>query len=500
MASGWMGLGQSAARTAGRAACFVASLICLSAALHAEDPAAPARAVRLSYVDGRVQVSQDGQVLADPAVFNTPLFEGAQVVTTDDGRAEIQFEDGSVARISPNSSITLTALKPDGGAGSTEVRLDGGLGYFEIQAGGDPGHMQIRFGDALVTASGFTVMRVDLDNLPGELAVFSGNAHLDRGDALSLDLHGGESLALNATPSEYNLAETIEPDSWDNWNSDRDQVLNSEAASRTAATNSFSNSSNPAWNDLDANGSWYNVPDQGYVWSPYDASNSGWDPYGNGYWMWTPTYGYIWASGDSWGYMTASCGLWNFYSGFGWGWAPGAGGCSPWWGGGLYIVNIGYAPSGYLPPRIPRRLPPHPVRPGGRPQPVPLIVVNKRPPSKGMPALGARDHSTPVTIAGHVVTPARPIAPRLQYERTSTGLVTRPGPGGNGGVTVITGTAPRPVFSAPAPRPAPAPSGSGYRPPAPSHMAPPPAPHVSSGGGGGGGHPSAGGGGGSAHH
>jgi len=41
-----------------------------------------------------------------------------------------------------------------------------------------------------VTASGFTVMRINLDNPPGDLAVFSGNAHLERGSALTLDLHG----------------------------------------------------------------------------------------------------------------------------------------------------------------------------------------------------------------------------------------------------------------------------------------------------------------------
>ena len=92
----------------------------------------------------------------------------------------------------------------------------------------------------------------------------------------------------------------------------------------TATTNSMADSSNPAWNDLDANGSWYNVPGQGNVWSPYDASDPSWDPYGNGYWMFTPGYGYIWASAYSWGYMPYQCGLWNWYDGFGWGWAPGA--------------------------------------------------------------------------------------------------------------------------------------------------------------------------------
>ena len=176
---------------------------------------------------------------------------------------------------------------------------------------------------------------------------------------MAVDLHGGESVALNGTdPTQYNLAESIEPDSWDAWNSDRDQALNAEAADQTGAANNFvnSNAPNPAWNDLDANGNWYNVPGEGYIWSPYAASNPGWDPYGNGNWMWTPGYGYIFVSGYPWGFMPYQCGMWNFYDGFGWGWSPGMGmgvglrmgGCHPWWGGGGYRgLNIGRTPPGY---------------------------------------------------------------------------------------------------------------------------------------------------------
>jgi hypothetical protein len=127
--------------------------------LFAEDAQAPARAVRLSSVDGKVQISQGSQTIADQAVVNTPLFEGSLVATADDGRAEIQFEDGSVARLSPNSSLTLTALKPDEGAASTAITLNSGLGYFELQSGGQAGHIEVHFGDAVATASGSTVLR-----------------------------------------------------------------------------------------------------------------------------------------------------------------------------------------------------------------------------------------------------------------------------------------------------------------------------------------------------
>src|SRR5258708_6022830 len=54
------------------------------------------RAARLSDVEGDVQLTQGSQILANPALVNTPLFEGVKITTKDDGRAELQFDDGNV--------------------------------------------------------------------------------------------------------------------------------------------------------------------------------------------------------------------------------------------------------------------------------------------------------------------------------------------------------------------------------------------------------------------
>jgi len=491
------------------------------------DTGAPraARAVRLSYVEGDVHLYQGSQALTDQAVANTPLFEGARVETGNDGRAEIQFEDGSVARISPQSSLTISVLQglSASAARDAELLLNNGLAYFEVQGDGDSNHIRVRFGDTVVSASGFTVLRVDLDKAPGEVAVFSGNAHMEGGASPTLDLHGGESVALNgADPNGYNLAETIEPDSWDGWNSDRDQDLGNAAGGQTAATENQADNKNPAWNDLDANGNWYNVPNQGYVWSPYDASNPDWDPYGDGYWMNTPAYGYTWISGYPWGYLPYQCGMWNWYSGFGWGWAPG--GCNPWWGGyGGFFINIGVPPLRY-------RYPVRPIRPrnprpmGGVPRP--MIIVNRNTPLPPGVMHAPRDKTGTVILAGTTLQPLKPLGqqPRLPYRPVSDrNPVAGPGTGAPAHPW-IDGNAPRP--GAPAARP-----GSSYTPPPPprSTYAPPPRtappsggsyPHpsapshpsagpshftsggggghpASSGGGGGGGHPSGGGGG---HH
>jgi hypothetical protein len=393
---------------------LVAGVALSSMQLHAEDEQQSAtRAVRLTSVEGRVSLAQDSQVLADPALANTPLFEGTQVTTQDDGSAEIQFEDGSVARITPNSSLTLTVLRGAGNAAVTEIVLEGGLGYFEFQGNSQSGQMRIRFGDSVISATGLTVFRLNLDEPPGELAVFSGNAHLERGNSLSVDLHGGERVVLVGTdPSRFQLADSIEPDSWDNWNADRDAALASESAVQTDAANTVGESGNPAWNDLDASGNWYNVPDQGMVWSPYVAASGGWDPYGNGHWMWTPRFGYIWVSDYAWGYTPFQCGMWNFYDGFGWGWAPGMSGCNPWWSGGSYGINIGLAPGGYQHPSLPhqRPLPPHifPRGGGGRTAPYPVIAVNRHSVG-GAGSSIVRSKTIPVVIAGQSVLPMRPL-------------------------------------------------------------------------------------------
>jgi hypothetical protein len=505
-------------------AAFLLATQFLTPLLRADDPSAPtsddptagqapaARAIRLSSVDGQVQIAQGKQVLAASGVANTPLFEGTTITTAEDGRAEIQFEDGSTARLSPNSALTLTVLRGSGSSGEAELTLDGGLGYFELQGADHTGQIKVHFGDSVVTPSGFSVLRINLDTPPGEVAVFSGNAHLERGSAAAVDMHGGESVTLSSDDaSRYTLNETIEPDSWDSWNSDRDQVLTSEAAAKTGATKDYADSGNPAWNDLDANGNWYNVPGEGNIWSPNEAQDSNWDPYGNGSWGFSPGFGYTWISGNSWGYLPYSCGSWNFYNSFGWGWAPGAGGCNPWWGGGGYYgPNIGYGYGGYRPPTRPHA-PHHPLGNAG------LIAVNRRTTGPHV-ILPARDRGGVVNIGGHTVMAYHPVNPRPMYDHSASGFVNHAfvangsAGSGYGGTGYRVGNQPRgvaggPTFATPS-RTASGNAGTrSFTTAGTAHAASSggaSASHASSvggfsgGGGGGGGH--AGGGGGGGHH
>jgi hypothetical protein len=481
------------------AMCILSSGVLLAARPFDDDaPASPtqptpdARAVRLSSAEGQVRVVQDGQVIADPATANLPLFEGSQITTGNDGRAEVQLENGSIARLSPNSALTFTVLKQQGSGSRTEIVLNGGLAYFELQPSTADHSLRVSYGPATFTASSFSVVRLRLDTPPGELAVFSGNVHLERGDALQLDVHGGESLTLASSDlTRYNLAESIEPDSWDSWNADRDQVLNTETGEKTAAT---VNSNAIGTSDLDANGNWYDVPGQGYVWSPYDAQAQGanWDPYGYGQWVSYPAYGYVWASGYPWGYLPYQCGLWNYYNNFGWGWAPG-GGCNPWWQTGGWGYGIGNGFHGYHPPHRPMPGPgqPRPVRFGGQTlRAASVIQVDRRQSGTATNMAMYARPTQPVTIAGHPVVPLQPVTPRATYDHPASSMAMRPTSG--------YGTTAHPTYSYTGNSYAYHPSQSASR-PAPSYAShaqssAASAPHSSFSGGGGGGAMAGGGG------
>jgi hypothetical protein len=515
MKSNWSDLSSRKVRLSGLAA-IAAGILSLGAlALGQDSPMAPppseqsaptARALRLSSVEGQVQISQGNQILASPALANTPLFEGTQISTADDGRAEIQLEDGSVARISPNSSLTIGALSLQGNTADTELVLNKGLAYFEMQGDTQAKPMRVRFGDNVATSSGYTVVRINLDYPPGEVAVFSGNVHIEGGTSLALDLHGGQSVKLNGPDSgNYVVADAIEPDSWDTWNSDRDQALTAQEAERTEATNSVPNSSNPAWSDLDANGNWYNVPGQGYVWSPYEAAGGNWDPYGCGSWMWTPRFGYVWVSCEPWGYMPYASGTWGYYDGLGWGWAPGLGGA--WWGGGGWGFNFGALPVRYRPPHRPVGGPRpgggSPIRAGGRYQPYPVVAVNRVPNgANGLAGVAVHVRNAPVTIAGNTVQPLRALSARPAYGGQFASGVNRGSPSYSGGVRYGYAQGLNGHVTAPSNAYRPTMNYGSYG--APHYSAPSrpvysaPAGHPS-GGGGGAGHGGGGGGGGGSH-
>jgi hypothetical protein len=358
------------------------------------------RAARLSYLQGGVTVVRMDNTGSDPAQLNMPLAEGLRVATGEDGQAEIEFEDGSLVRLTPNSSLSLDRLSVDsGGNFQTQLALVRGLAYAELRAASKYTY-RLSVDGVVVSPVENATIRVELDEAPVDISVLSGTAHVERAGSQSAggyrtDVRTGESLTGDSEDSgRYFLTQQIAEESWDTWNEERDQAAADEAANRTAARDSYAGDQGYGWSDLDANGSWYDVPGQGRVWQPTVAMDSDFDPYGNGSWVWYPSAGYVWASGYRWGWTPYRCGSWSYWGGFGWGWIPG--GSWGFGGGRGYVINVVRPPQNY-------RFQPLPVRSPGGVHPI-VVVRSGRDP--GMPVHPSQG---PRTIAGHTVEPLRPI-------------------------------------------------------------------------------------------
>ena len=364
------------------------------------------RTVRLSDVEGQVQVFEGSETAFDQALPNMPAVEGMRFVTGNNGRLEIQFEDGSVARVAPNSSILLAQLRRNGdGTTVTRINAISGLSYYELNSRG--GQYSVHFGAVDAAPVKDAVFRLGLDASPNQLAVLHGSVHVDDGDGLAVDVHANQTFQIDPQqPGEYTMAQNVPPDSWDAWNSDRDQALARLNSSESMARAGSGNPDNPAWSDLDYYGSWYDLPGYGQVWAP-SGVGPGWDPFGNGAWGYYPSFGYTWISGYPWGWWPYHCGAWDFLDSWGWAWVPGNCGFGLYGNGWFPYSTVWGVPPGYVLP-----LRPHVFPKGspGHPRPVRLVAVDRGRQFSAPfhPENGARPEPRPLTFAGRTIPPMEP--------------------------------------------------------------------------------------------
>jgi Family of unknown function (DUF6600) len=367
------------------------------------------RAVRVSDVEGKVQVFENGHIAFEQALPNMPAVEGMRFVAGDNGRLEIEFEDGSVARLTPDSSIQLTQLRRNAD-GSTVTAIDAltGLSYYELNGRGV--QYSVHFGQDTATPIQDVAMRVSLDTPPYQLAVMHGSAHVDDGGGLSVDVR--TNLTFQTDPQkagEFTLAHSVAADSWDQWNSSRDQTLASLETNQTMARASSGDVNNPAWNDLDYYGNWYNVPGYGEAWAP-SGVGAGWDPFANGAWGYYSGVGYTWISGYPWGWMPYHCGAWDYMNSFGWMWMPGNCGYGLYGAGWYPYATVWNVPRGYVPPPRPRGLPIRHI--GGEPHPLaPRLVTVNRGEEFSKPfhlVSGAHPQPRPLDFEGKKIEPMEP--------------------------------------------------------------------------------------------
>ena len=324
----------------------IAGLFLLLSSLVAQQPVSHVRVVRLSYLSGTVGVKRRGATEWAKALVNTPIQEGFEISTAADSFAEVQFENGSTARLGQLSHLTFDQLALDAeGDKLNRMTFEQGFATFHFLPERHDTY-SVKIADATLTPSGKSLFRTDLEKDHVRVVVFNGSVQIVAPSG-SAKLGKDKILEFDRGTNEvaFNIHGGMVKDSWDKWAEARDSqaslALNDQAVAARGPLY--------GWSDLDIYGEWAMFPGFGYGWSPF--APMGWAPYTMGMWGWYPGMGYTWISAEPWGWLPYHYGLWNFSPDFGWFWMPGDFGFwSPalvsWYMGPGWV---GWAPMGLYP-------------------------------------------------------------------------------------------------------------------------------------------------------
>jgi FecR protein len=277
-----------------------------------------ARIVRLSDVQGSAQMDRGNGDGFEKAYLNMPIIEGAKLKTGSNGKAEIEFEDGSVMHVVPDSQLVFTHLGlGDDGQKLTTVELAEGTAYVNVRAKkGD--RFTLNFVRESVTVTEPVHFRVELSNAEATVAVFQGDLQV-AGPSGQVEIGKKHSATFDlANNDSYALAKNFEEDPYDDWDKQQNETHDRYASGGRDIQSPYAY----GMSDLNYYGSYMNIPGYGMGWQPYFIG-AGWSPFQDGGWAYYPGSGYMWVSAYPWGWMPYRYGSWNFVPGYGWVWMPG---------------------------------------------------------------------------------------------------------------------------------------------------------------------------------
>jgi FecR protein len=276
-----------------------------------------ARIVRLSDVHGSVQIDKNTGIGFESAFLNLPITQGTQLKTAGNGRAEIEFEDGSALRLAPDSAVEFSTLGvSDDGKHISVINLVQGTAYVNwLGKSGD--QVSLNFSSEKLALGHEAHFRVESSTEVASLAVFKGNVEVE-GPSGTVAVAKKKTASFNAADNDKStIADNIAEAPLDAWDKEA-----------TSYHDQYANTKNDASplgygrSDMGYYGSYSNVAGYGMLWQPF-FTGVGWDPFMDGAWSWYPGYGYMFVSAYPWGWMPYRYGNWITVPGHGWMWQPG---------------------------------------------------------------------------------------------------------------------------------------------------------------------------------
>ena len=313
-------------RTTSRSTLSLAVLVMFFLASAAHADTSHARIIRLSYLQGDVRIAhnvngdplQSSDVAWEAASLNVPVHQG-DVVATDNGRAEVEFESGNVAFLSENTVLEFYDLSLEDGSFTTRLIVRQGSASFYVRPSrGD--YFSVTGGDFSVEANERAHFRLNNYDDGSDVQVLQGRVSvLNKGKSTLVSK--GQSLTMRAgDESSVAVGSVANTDDFDQWAASR--VESSQAALSASQQYSGAYDYTSGFGDLYTFGGWYGVAGYGYCWRPYGVS-FGWNPFQFGQWYFDPFLGgWVFVGTQPWGWLPYHYGGWIFQPGLGWVWSP----------------------------------------------------------------------------------------------------------------------------------------------------------------------------------
>ena len=278
---------------------------------------------RVSLMHGDVSTQRGDSGDWSAATLNQPVMTGDKVSTGDNARTELQLDFANTLRLGPNSKANVANLTKK----NIQIQLSEGVANFTVSKDSEAEPEIDTPNVSVHPAHHDGVFRIEV-RPDGDTVVIvrAGQAQISTPQG-STEVNAGDMATVrgNADSAQYKVSQAPDRDDWDRWNSDRDHMI------RNASSWHHTNHYYTGTQDLDAYGSWRNVPDYGDVWYPNNEGDD-WAPYRDGNWTYEPYYGWTWVGYEPWGWAPYHYGRW-MYAGGGWGWWPGPvyAGYNPFW-------------------------------------------------------------------------------------------------------------------------------------------------------------------------
>jgi hypothetical protein len=270
----------------------------------------------ISMMKGEVSTQRGDSGTRSAAVLNQPVVNGDKVSTGPNSRAEVQLDYSNILRLAPNSQANISNFTRK----YIQVQIAQGLATYTVfgESEAEPEIDTPNVGVHPAHKDGVYRIEVQPDG-DSIVIVRKGEAQISTPQGIA-QVKTGEMATIRGSgaDAQYKISPAPPRDDWDIFNSERDHMIHS--ANSWRHTNRYYTGSE----DLDAYGTWKNVPDYGDVWVPNESAD--WAPYQDGSWTWEPYYGWTWVGYEPWGWAPYHYGRWFWYGGA-WAWWPG-----PVWG------------------------------------------------------------------------------------------------------------------------------------------------------------------------